>query len=368
VRPIDEEAYFFKMSKYQDRLIEHIENNPEFIMPKSRAVEMLNNFLRPGLEDLCVSRTSFKWGVTLEFDPEHVSYVWVDALSNYITGLGFLSSGYGPDGGDSLYRKYWPADIHIVGKDIVRFHTIIWPALLMALGEPLPKTVYGHGWLHVDGKKMGKSLGNSICPNELTALYGSDAIRYFLLKEIAFGQDGNYTGDALIARINSDLANDLGNLLSRTVGMIDKYFGGKLPLEQAATSFDDELKEVALKAVKAAEGHYDRMEFDQALIETWSIIRRANKYIDQVEPWKLFKEGGSEDILAGCLYNLVEVLRIAAILIQPVMPATPAKIYSQLNIADEAYKVWDSASNFGLLPKDVTITKGDVIFPRIDVK
>ncbi|MCL2854323.1 MAG: methionine--tRNA ligase [Defluviitaleaceae bacterium] len=360
VEEVDEEAYFFRLSKYQDRLIEHIEKNPTFIMPASRAQEMLNNFLRPGLTDLCVSRTSFKWGIPLDFDPNHVSYVWVDALSNYAVALGFM----GDD--DSEYKKYWPADVHIVGKDIVRFHTIIWPALLMALDQPLPKQVFGHGWLHVDGVKIGKSLGNSIDPAELVEQFGIDAIRYFLLKEVAFGQDGNYTPEILISRINSDLANDLGNMLSRTVGMIDKYFGGKLPANHAPTDFDEELKTAAAEAASGANHHFDRMEFDQALGKIWAMIGRANKYIDQVEPWKLTKEADKQDILAGSLWMLAECLRIAAILIEPVMPDTPAKIYQQLNIA--THTDWDDAATFGLLPKEVQITKGDAMFPRIDTK
>ncbi|MDR2167675.1 MAG: methionine--tRNA ligase [Clostridiales bacterium] len=356
---IDEEAYFFKIGKYGQRLIEHIEQNPEFIMPKSRANEMLNNFLRPGLEDLCVSRTSFKWGVPVDFDPGHVVYVWVDALSNYAIGLGFMSDD------DTLYKKYWPADVHIVGKDIVRFHTIIWPAILMALGQPLPKQVFGHGWVNIDGKKIGKSLGNAVDPNNPVATYGADAIRYFLLKEIVFGQDGNFSIEALVNRINSDLANDLGNLLSRTVGMVDKYFGGELPAEQAATDFDEDLRAVAARVAKSSEEHYDRMEFDQALAEIWTLIRRANKYIDQVEPWKLVKEEGKRDALAGSLYNLVEVLRIAAILIEPIMPGIPARIYEQLNIQGGE---WSKAHNFGLAPKEIKVTKGNALFPRIDNK
>jgi methionyl-tRNA synthetase len=362
VESIKEETYFFRLSKYQDALIEHIEKNPGFISPISRQNEMLNNFLRPGLEDLCVSRTSFKWGVPVDFDPGHVVYVWIDALSNYVIGLGYMSDD------DVDYKKYWPADVHIVGKDIVRFHTIIWPALLMALGQPLPKQVFGHGWLNIDGKKMGKSLGNAVDPNMLVERYGVDALRYFLLREVVFGQDGNFSNEALIGRINADLANDLGNLLSRTVGMIDKYFGGKLPAGQAATEFDGSLREMAAQAVQRAEEMYDNMQFSDALNEIWNFVRRANKYIDEVMPWVLFKEGGKEDVLAGSLYMLVESLRIIAILIAPVMPNTPRAVYEQLNIDGDDTKTWESAKNFGLLPKEVVISKGDIVFPRIDLK
>ena len=362
VEPIKEETYFFRLSKYQDALITHIEENPEFIQPKSRQNEMLNNFLRPGLEDLCVSRTSFKWGVPVEFDPEHVTYVWIDALSNYAVGLGFMSDD------DADYKKYWPADVHIVGKDIVRFHTIIWPALLMSLGQPLPKKVFGHGWLNIDGKKMGKSLGNAVDPNMLVERYGVDAVRYFLLREVVFGQDGNFSNEALIGRINADLANDLGNLLSRTVGMIDKYFNEKLPAEQTETEFDESLREMAAAAMKKAEEAYDNMQFSDALNEIWNFVRRANKYIDEVMPWVLFKEGGQADRLAGSLYMLAESLRIIAILIAPVMPNTPRHIYEQLNIGDDDIKTWESAKSFGLLAKEVSISKGDIVFPRIDLK
>ncbi|MCL2575960.1 MAG: methionine--tRNA ligase [Defluviitaleaceae bacterium] len=358
---ISEEAYFFKLSKYQDRIIDLIENT-DFIAPKWRATEMLNSFLRAGLDDLCVSRTSFKWGIPVEFDPSHVVYVWVDALSNYITALGFM----GDD--DSLYKKYWPANVHIVGKDIMRFHTIIWPAILMALDEPMPQQVFGHGWLNFDGKKIGKSLGNSIDPNELVEAYGTDAIRYYLLREMPYGQDGNFTPENLIARINADLANDLGNLLSRTVGMIDKYFGGKLPAAQAATDFDNEIISQATKVAKKAESHFDNLEFDIGLAEIWMLISRANKYIDQVEPWKLFKEEEKQDVLAGSLYVLCEVLRVVAILIEPSMPSVPAKVYAQLNITNDGHKSWEASHKFGLTPKEIATTKGDAIFPRIDVK
>ena len=362
VQPINEEAYFFKMSKYGERIIKHMEENPDFVLPHFRRDEMLNNFLRPGLEDLCVSRTSFKWGVPVSFDKDHVVYVWVDALPNYITALGFMSND------DSEYKKYWPADVQLVGKDIVRFHTIIWPALLMALGQPLPKHVCGHGFLNIDGKKMGKSIGNVVDPRILVGRYGSDAIRYFLMREVVFGQDGNFTNEALIGRINADLANDLGNLLSRTVGMVDKYFGGQLPVNQTATDFDESLIEAAMIAVKKAEEYYDKLQFSDALNEIWNFVRRANKYIDEVMPWQLFKEEGKQNILAGGLYMLAESLRIIAILISPVMPKTPKAVYDQLNIDKDGLKTWDSAKEFGLLTRDVKIIKGDIVFPRIDIK
>jgi len=274
VNPISEEAYFFRMSKYQDALLKHYEDNPEFLMPISRRNEMLN-FIKQGLEDLCVSRTSFSWGVPVDFDPGHVVYVWVDALPNYITALGYMSDD------DTMYKKYWPADLHLMGKEIVRFHSVIWPCLLMALGEPLPKQVFGHGWLQFDGQKMGKSLGNAINPGALVEQYGVDAIRYFLLREFTFGPDGNYHIDALTTRYNADLANDLGNLLSRTVGMVDKYFGGTLPNVPAVPSaFDAELIEMATTVLDKFEEKMDKLAFSEGLNELWNLVRRANKYID----------------------------------------------------------------------------------------
>ena len=323
---------------------------------------MINNFLKPGLEDLCVSRTTFNWGIPVTFDDKHVIYVWVDALTNYITAL-----GYGSDD-DSNYKKYWPADIHVVGKEIVRFHTIIWPAILMALDLPLPKKVFGHGWLIIDGGKMSKSKGNVVDPKVLVDRYGLDAIRYFLLREIAFGQDGNFTNEALIQRINSDLANDLGNLVSRTAGMIEKYFGGQLPVEREETEFDASLKETAKAVTEKVDGLLDNMLFSDALAEIWTLIRRANKYVDETQPWILAKDEASKAKLANSLYNLAEAIRIVSILIQPFMTKAPALIWDQIGVKDDAIKTWDSAKEWGLLPVDVKVKKGPAIFPRIDMK
>ena len=362
VERLKEESYFFRLSKYQDRLIKHIEEHPEFIQPQTRQNEMINNFLKPGLEDLCVSRTTFKWGIPVTFDDKHIVYVWVDALSNYITSL-----GYGSDD-DSDFKKYWPADVHVVGKEIVRFHTIIWPAMLMALNLPLPKQVFGHGWLIIDGGKMSKSKGNVVDPKVLVDRYGVDSIRYFLLREIAFGQDGNFTNEALIQRINSDLANDLGNLISRTVGMIDKYFGKTLPAYRESTEFDEALKEKAAQVTTKAEELLDKMLFSDALSEIWTLIRRANKYVDETQPWILAKDEEQKAKLANVLYNLSEAIRIVSVLIQPFMPNTPKLIWEQLGINDEALHTWDSAKTWGMLPAEITISKGNVIFPRIDMK
>ncbi|AUS95150.1 methionine--tRNA ligase [Clostridium thermosuccinogenes] len=357
-----EESYFFRLSKYQDKLIKYIEEHPDFIQPVSRQNEMLNNFLRPGLEDLCVSRTSFDWGIPVTFDEKHVVYVWIDALSNYITALGYGSSD------DSDYKKYWPADVHLVGKEIVRFHTIIWPAMLMALGEPLPKQVYGHGWLLLEGGKMSKSKGNVVDPVILVEKYGLDAIRYFLLREVPFGSDGVFSNEALINRINSDLANDLGNLVSRTVAMIDKYFGGTLPSEKVSGDFDEDLKKMVTELTPKVEELMDKLQFSSALAEIWKVISRTNKYIDETMPWVLAKDEASKPRLAAVLYNLAESLRVISILLQPFMTQTPAKIWHQLGLAGSDVLTWESARVWGGYPEGISVNKGEVIFPRIDVK
>ncbi len=357
-----EESYFFRLSKYQDRLIKHIEENPDFIQPVSRQNEMLNNFLRPGLEDIAVSRTTFNWGVPVSFDDKHVVYVWIDALSNYITALGYSAQD------DTLFRKYWPADVHLVGKEIVRFHTIIWPAMLMALDLPLPEQVYGHGWLLLEGGKMSKSKGNVVDPQILVDKYGLDSIRYFLLREVPFGSDGVFSNEALINRINSDLANDLGNLVSRTVAMIDKYFGGSIPANKVSGEFDSDLIGLVRETPAKVEELLDKLQFSSALAEIWKAVSRTNKYIDETMPWVLAKDEANGPRLAQVMYNLAETLRIIAILIQPFMPETPEKIWGQLGITDKGLTEWDKAREWGVYPVGASVNKGEVIFPRIDLK
>ena len=363
-KPTKEESYFFRMSKYQDWLIDYIETHPDFIQPAARANEMLNNFLRPGLQDLCVSRTSFKWGVPVDFDDKHVVYVWIDALSNYITAL-----GYGTDH-DELMQKYWPANVHLVGKEIVRFHTIYWPIMLHALGLPLPKQVFGHGWLLFGGDKMAKSKGNVQYAQPIVARYGCDSLRYYLMREMPFGADGNYTNEAFLNRMNADLANDLGNLVSRTVAMLEKYFDGVLPActDAVDAELDTPLHDHCKALPALVEAQMDKLQFSQALAEIWKVIGECNKYIDQTQPWILGKDPEKKDRLANVLLTLAECVRYVAVLIYPFMPTTPERIYAQLGVTDEALKTWESLKTFGQLPAGTKVAKGEALFPRIDVK
>ncbi|MBR2371332.1 MAG: methionine--tRNA ligase [Clostridia bacterium] len=363
-RPVEkakEESYFFRLSKYQDKLIELYNKNPEFISPKSRMNEMINNFIKPGLQDLCVSRTSFKWGIPVSFDDKHVIYVWVDALTNYITALGYE----GKD--DSLFKKYWPANLHMVGKEIVRFHTIIWPAILMALGIEMPEKVYGHGWLLIGGDKMSKSKGNVVDPFVLSERYGVDAVRYFLLREVPFGSDGVYTNEALITRTNADLANDLGNLVSRTTAMITQYFGGVVPAHDVKEDVDDELINLCKDALAKVRTHIDNLLVPEALVEIFRLVQRANKYIDETMPWVLAKDESKKARLGTVLYNLAETIRISAVLLSPFVPTTAQKIFDSLQLGALPTD-FESVKEFGGLAVGGTVVKGNALFPRLDMK
>lgn len=360
VEPASEEAYFLRLSKYADRLMQYIEENPEFIQPKARRNEMVNNFLKPGLMDLCVSRSTFTWGIPVEFDPGHVIYVWIDALSNYITGL-----GYQPGESSEMYRKYWPADVHLIGKDIMRFHTIYWPIILMALGEPLPKKIFGHPWLLMNGEKMSKSKGNVIYADELVHYFGVDAVRYFLLNEMPFASDGTLTYELVAARFNSDLANILGNLVNRTLAMTGKYFGGVVPTCGELEAVDLDLREVARHTVDAVETDMNELRVADAIGEIWMLLRRSNRYIDETEPWLLAKDEAKKERLGTVLYHLLESIRTAAVLLQAFLPDTAAKIFAQLNTSECGY---ESLQTFGSLASGQPIGTPAVLFARLDEK
>jgi methionyl-tRNA synthetase len=367
-RPVEkmkEQTYFFRMSKYADRLVQYYEENPDFIQPESRKNEMLNNFIKPGLEDLAVSRTTFDWGIKVPGDPKHVIYVWIDALSNYITAL-----GYGSDD-ETIFKTYWPADVHLMSKEIVRFHTIYWPIMLMALDLPLPKKVFAHGWLLMKDGKMSKSKGNVVDPVTLIDRYGLDALRYYLMREVPFGADGTFTPESFVERVNHDLANDLGNLLNRTIVMIDKYFAGKIPAYiPGATEFDESLLETVRTTVAKYEESMEKMEFSIALSAVWQLISRTNKYIDETQPWSMVKDEAKRDTLGSVMYVLAESQRISSVLLRPFLTKTPELIWTQLGLAAEdlpRLTAWESVQSFGHLPTGTKVQKGEPMFPRLDV-
>ncbi len=360
-RPVEktkEEAYFFRMSKYQDKLLKYIEEHPDFIVPESRKKEMINNFLKPGLQDLCVSRTAFKWGVPVTFDPKHVVYVWIDALTNYITAI-----GYDPDGSSEQFKKYWPADVHIIGKDILRFHTIYWPIILMALGLEMPKQIFGHPWLLYGTDKMSKSVGNVMYSSDLARHFGVDGVRYYLLSEMPYAQDGSITYETLIGKYNSDLANTIGNLVNRTVAMVHKYFDGTIPAPADGTEFDESLKESVLTSVQSLCRNMDKFRVADACDDLLDIAKRSNKYIDETAPWSLAKNESDRGKLATVMYNLTEAIRILAVVMQPFMPSSAEKIFEEIGATDQTL---ESATAFGVTKPGVKVGVAQPLFARID--